>query len=259
MSSNKWTILAILLFGCKSRGADATAVAPTIRAEPAPSALRTSELDAQAPLPVHNWLELDAGRASKNQPWNGEGKFRFTVTDFHFQIGTQIWRVDETGYVQDLYSNYEQVLRAEHCANTPKPEYRDACERMEKSGRTSSYQSAYYIAHYSLTPVQLGDLRQRLQAAKLATLRANYADARLHDCTTLGYALVTATSTSSSDIYTCVTAAHGHAEPPELLPVAELVRALRAPYRAAANMNKRLGEGEFNAMEHEILGWPKLE
>ena len=123
--------------------------------------------------------------------WNGEGPLEVVLTDFHFELGgTQVVAIGDDGRVRDYFVRSELVEVRSFCADAG-PGWSGACADLVKRGETRVGTMTWFVAEYTLDAAALGELRAKVVAAKLETLRDRYAEANLHDGTTRTYRITT--------------------------------------------------------------------
>lgn len=123
--------------------------------------------------------------------WNGEGPLELVFTDFHFELGgTQVVAIADDGRVRDLFVRSEIVAVTSFCADAG-PGRSEVCADLVKRGESRVGTTTWFVAEYTLDPAARDELRAKVRAAKLETLRDRYAEANLEDGTTRTYSVVT--------------------------------------------------------------------
>lgn len=191
----------------------------------------------------------DAGKpaAVERVAWNGEGPLEVVLTDFHFELGgTQVVAIGDDGRVRDLFVRSELVEVKSFCGDAG-PSWAEACADLVKRGETRFGTTSWFVAEYTLDAPAREELRKKVLAAKLETLRDRYEVANLHDGTTRTYSVVTRAWERRVSAYS----AREPVEPPGLREIASFVRRQQdrhAVERARARVATAADRATFDAL-----------
>ncbi|MFO0643997.1 MAG: hypothetical protein U0183_32525 [Polyangiaceae bacterium] len=179
--------------------------------------------------------------------WDGEGPLEVVLTDFHFELGgTQVVAIGDDGRVRDYFVRSELVEVKSFCADAG-PGWSGACADLVKRGETRVGTMTWFVAEYALDAAALGELRAKVVAAKLESLRDRYAEANLHDGTTRTYRVTTRAGVRRISTYS----AREPVEPAGLREIATFVRTQQdrnAAVRARARVATAADRASFDAL-----------
>lgn len=181
-----------------------------------------------------------------------DGSFRFVLTDFHFEKGTEAFVVGADGSVKDLFVRHERVKTAELCANAKSTEDKDLCTQMRKDGAKEFGVTKSFLAHYTFSPEALSVFRSLLRSAKFETLKPSYSVSNLHDGVTNTYTLQAGGKTHRVSAY----AADTPAEPERLLAVRTFLVKQAQVHEAERKNAPELSFNELQAFQNNELGAP---
>lgn len=179
--------------------------------------------------------------------WNGEGPLEVVLTDFHFELGgTQVVAIADDGRVRDLFVRNELVEVKPFCADAG-PSWAEVCSDLQKRGESRFGTMTWLVAEYTLDGAAREELRTKVRAAKLETLRDRYAEANLHDGTTRTYRITTRAGVRRISAYS----GREPVEPPGLGEIASFVRAQQdrnAAVRVRARVATAADRASFEAL-----------
>ena len=105
----------------------------------------------------------------------------FLHTEFHFEMGRQVFAVGDDGRVRELLSRHEQHKVRTYCAKVTTPSDRDLCKQLRANGDTEFVSMSWFVAEYSLTEVERRDGAARLLEANIPSLNRSYDASDLED------------------------------------------------------------------------------
>jgi hypothetical protein len=168
-------------------------------------------------------------------------------TDFHFEVGTQVLRVEESAQLTYLFSRTEMVDVATYCAKAGTPDDRELCATLKRNGDRQFGRLRWRVARFSLTPASMQTLRQRLVAANMGELAARYAD-QGHDGSTRDYSLTAGNSTFRTSAYSL----GRPTEPPNLLAVRTFLEQVLRDHEQDLKTAQELTEPQRAELEKEL-------
>lgn len=204
-------------------------------------------VDAPARAGAEPSTEAGKPAVAERIAWDGEGPLEVVFTDFHFELGgTQVVAIGDDGRVRDLFVRSEIVAVTSFCADAG-PGRSEACADLVKRGESRVGTTTWFVAEYTLDPAAREELRAKIRAAKLETLRDRYAEANLHDGTTRTYRITTRAGVRSISTYS----GREPVEPPGLREVASFVRTQQernAAERARARVATAADRASFDGL-----------
>jgi hypothetical protein len=118
-----------------------------------------------------------------------EGGYRFALTTFQLELGTEMFVVDSDGSVRDLFVKHELVQTGAFCAKAKSAEDLSLCAEMRKAGEKQFGTRRDFVARYVFQPETLSVFNSLLRAAHFDTLQASYKNSEAEDGTTRSYSL----------------------------------------------------------------------
>jgi hypothetical protein len=178
-----------------------------------------------------------------------DGPFRFVFTDFHFENGTEVYRVDADGQVRDLFTRHERFETKDYCAKAKTETEKDLCSQMRQVGAPSVTVRKDYLGRYAFAPETLSVFLIMLKGAQLETLRPFYKGSEIDDGTTRTYSLLTKTRTTRVSAYSAGTPA----EPEPLLALYMFLRKQRLAHEAERKAAREIPATERAALDQELM------
>jgi hypothetical protein len=169
---------------------------------------------------------------SNRTAWDGQGEFRLRFSDFHFEVGEQLFLASSDGLVRELFSTHELVQTAAFCRAAASEADRTLCAEMQKAGEDQFGRMRWHVAAYTLTPAALAAGRAALAGVEWATLKKSYSNSKVPDGTTHGYRFLSSAGLQTVSTYASAGPSPAAPEPAKLLLVLRWIEQQQREHRS---------------------------